>query len=98
MRANQLSDVELVERLNTHPDLRERIEGLLLAIENTSGELRDADAAEMQIIEEMRQLGRETLTAWAQHRVVEETEELIQSVGVWREGKKNCAGIPRSEK
>ena len=98
MRANHLSDADLVERLNAHPDLRERIEGLLLAVENASGELNKADAVEMRIIEEMRQLGRETLTAWAQHQVIQETEALSQSVGVWREGKKNCAGIPRSGK
>jgi len=49
-----------VERLNAHPDLRERIVGLLRAVENESGELKEADAAELRVIDEMRQMPRYT--------------------------------------
>ena len=63
MSANHLSDAELLEKLNANPFLRERIGSLLLAVEDESGNLREADAAEMRIIDEMRQMGQESLAA-----------------------------------
>ena len=94
MTARTLSDQELLEKLNTHPALRERIGHLLLAVDDETGDLKEADAAEMRIIEEMRQMGQESLTAWAQRQVLKTTEELVQTDSVWREGKKNSAGTP----
>ncbi len=63
MSANHLSDAELLEKQNANPFLRERIGSLLLAVEDESGNLREADAAEMRIIDEMRQMGQESLAA-----------------------------------
>lgn len=94
MTARTLSDQELLEKLNTHPALRERIGYLLLAVEDETGDLKEADAAEMRIIDEMRQMGHESLTAWAQRQLLKTTEELSQTGSTWREGKKNCAGTP----
>jgi hypothetical protein len=37
-----LSDAEFVRRLGAHPDLRSRMESLLLAIEDEAGELNGA--------------------------------------------------------
>jgi hypothetical protein len=96
--SRRLSEAELLEKLKANPDLRERIECLLLAVEDESGELREADAAELRIIDEMRQLGRESLTAWAQRQVVKTAEEIRSTKGVWREGKKNCGGTARLAK
>ena len=96
MTARTLSDQELLEKLNTHPALRERIGYLLLAVEDEAGDLKEADAAEMCIIDEMRQMGHESLTAWAQRQVIKTTEELSQANSVWREGKKNSVGTPLS--
>ena len=45
------------------------MESLLLAVDDERGDLREADAAEMRIIDEMRQMGREALTAWAEGQV-----------------------------
>jgi hypothetical protein len=50
----------------------------------------------MCIIDEMRQMGHESLTAWAQRQVIKTTEELSQANSVWREGKKNSVGTPLS--
>ncbi len=94
--AKQLSDTELLEKLNANPFLRERIGTLLLAVEDESGDLREADAAEMRIIDEMRQMGQECLAAWAHRQVLKAAEEVTQVGQTWREGKKNCAGTPRS--
>ena len=92
MTTRTLSDQELLKMLNTHPALRERIGHLLLAVEDETGDLKEADAAEMRIIDEMRQMGHESLTAWAQRQVIKTTEELSQTNSVWREGKKNSVG------
>jgi hypothetical protein len=93
-----LSDAELLEKLNAHRELRERVGSLLLAVEDESGDLREADAAEMRIIDEMRRMGRESLTAWAQRQVLKTTQEVSEEGATWREGKKNCAGTALLEK
>ena len=91
-----LSDADLVRKLSAHPELRNRVESLLLAVEDEAGELKEADAAEMRVIEEMRRLGQEALQAWAARQVDKTSKELRQSGGLaWQEGKKNCAGTPR---
>lgn len=98
MPDNRLSDEVFLERLNANPGLRARMESLLLAVDDEKGDLREADAAEMRIIEEMRQMGREALTAWAEGQVSQRTEELTRTKGIWREGKKNCGGTVPLEK
>jgi hypothetical protein len=91
-----LSDDDLVRKLSAHPDLRTRVESLLLAVEDEAGELKEADAAEMLVIEEMRRMGQEALQAWAERQVEKTSKACSQTNGTtWREGKKNCAGTPR---
>ena len=92
MTETSISDAELVRRLDTHPDLRRRIESLILAIEDESGELKTADAAEMQIIEIMRRTGHDAIQSWAEHQVEKTSQELKRNAVVWSEGKKNSAG------
>ena len=99
MAALHLSDEDLVRKLRAHPDLRNRVESLVLAVEDEAGELKEADAAEMRVIEEMRRMGQEALQAWAGRQVDKTSKALRQSGGpAWQEGKKNCAGTPRSTK
>ena len=83
-----LSDEELVKRLGTHPHLRHCMESLLLAVEDEASELREADAAELRVIDEMRRMGREALQAWAAGQVKKSAREVGQEAGVWSEGKK----------
>jgi hypothetical protein len=70
------------------------MESLLLAVEDEAGELKTADAAEMRVIEEMRQTGKVALQSWAERQVDNTSQKLKQTAGVWREGKKNSAGTP----
>ena len=91
-----LSDAELMDRLNAHPHLRHRMESILSAVENETGDLQLADAAELRVIEEMRQLGRETLTAWAERQLSKTSAALDSQAGTGRNGKKNFSGTPRS--
>jgi len=60
-----MSDEVLLNHLNGHPELRIRVESMLLVVVDEKGELQEADAAELRLIEEMRRMGQETLQAWA---------------------------------
>lgn len=90
----RLGDEELLAMLNANPEIRERLEGTLLAVSDEQGELGDADTAEMRLIDEMRQMGRAALSAWAERKAERETQSWQACPGVCREGKKNSAGTP----
>lgn len=94
MTESLMNDTELVRRLGAHPDLRSQIESLVLAVEDETGELNTADAAEMRVIEVIRRTGHDALQAWARHQVERTSQESKQTAGVWSEGKKNYAGTP----
>jgi hypothetical protein len=97
MSTMHLSDEELLKKLGTHPHVRKQVESLLLAVEDETGELKKADAAEMRVIEDIRRLGQEALQAWATNQVEKTSKALRQTGGIWSEGKKNCGGTPHSE-
>lgn len=58
--------------------MRSQIESLLSAVEDETGELKEADAAEMRMIEDIRRLGQESLQAWASHQVKKTSTEVHQ--------------------
>lgn len=92
-----MSEKKLEERLNAHPQLRERIEALLRVVEDAAGDVDKADEAERRVIEELRRMGIEALQAWAERKVGEcATEVRAQSPSAKGHGKKNSAGIQRS--
>jgi hypothetical protein len=80
-------DPMLLERLNRHPFLRARVESLLEVVEDAAGDCGKADAAERRVIEELRQMGNEMLTAWAE-RGVETHAGVAQAEPDWRPGGK----------
>ncbi len=87
-----LSDEALLERLNEHPELRSRVESMLLVVADEKGELQEADAAEMQLIEQMRRMGQESLQAWASGQASKAVAVTGRETGVRRAGKKNSNG------
>lgn len=84
----KMNDEALLKRLNEHPELRSRVESMLLVVEDEMGNLQEADAAEMRLIEEMRRMGRESLQAWAVGQAAKASEGVAQGGKAWREGKK----------
>ena len=96
MTESILSDAELIKRLGAHPELRLRMESLLLAVEDETGELKLADKAELRIIDEMRRTGKVALQAWSQRQIDKTSQETKQVGRVWRDGKKNSAGTAPS--
>ena len=89
-------DIAFLQRLNSHPVLRARFESLLGVVEDTEGDLEKADAAERRVIEELRQMGNEALTAWAQSGVTRYVEQMQTESEGRSGGKKNSIGIPRT--
>jgi hypothetical protein len=92
-----LSDDALLRQLNANPLIKHRVMSLLAVIQDAEGDLKEADAAEMRLIEEIRHMGQEALQSWASSQVEATGQALRQSGQVHREGKKNCAGTRPSE-
>ena len=88
MATAKLSDEALLAVLQAHPGLRARIVSIVGAIENSEGDLKEADAAEERIVEEMRLLGREALQGWAEKQVEATEGEIRQQPHMHRQGKK----------
>ena len=98
MAVGELSDEALMAALRAHPDLRERVSSIVLAIEGGDGDLKEADAAEERMVEETRLLGREALRSWAERRVEATEREIRQRPQMHRQGEKNSAGTRNSAK
>ena len=70
-------DEELAERLNRHPEFRDKVEEMLDIVDNKSGDANYADDAEDLIWEELREMGQRALQDWAERkheRVVAESD------------------------
>lgn len=66
---------ELAAWLDAHPILKARIVGLAGLVENAETIVL-ADKAERRVIEELRGMGNELLTAWAEKRVEQSAREI----------------------
>ena len=96
MAGRDMSDEALVGFLREHPELRERVVSIAAAVENADGDLKEADAAEERLVEEMRDFGRAALQSWADRRVEATEREMRQDPLVRHQGKKKSAGIRSS--
>src|SRR5271166_1119509 len=88
MAGLELSDDALMAALRAHPELRKRVSSIVLAVEGDGGELKEADAAEERLVEEMRLLGREALRSWAETRVEATERDIRQRPQMHRQGEK----------
>ena len=94
MESMMLSDEAILKGLNANPQIKSRIASLLAVVEDAAGDLKEADAAEMRLIEEIRRMGQEAMQAWAARQVEKSEQEIRRGGEVQREGKKNSAGTP----
>lgn len=96
---SQHADQLLIDRLNQHPKLRERMEALLNIVEDTAGDCKKADDAEQYVIDELRKMGNDALHSWADNTVGKASNELReQQPTLHGNGKKNSTGTPLLEK
>lgn len=94
----QVERRNLSERLEQHPELKERFEMILDIVENTSGDVEKADEAERRAIEAVRQLGNEIVQGWAQRQHQKKENEWDQKGELSRKEKKLSTGSRSSEK
>ena len=94
----QVGERNLLERLEKHPELKERFAMILDIVENASGDVEKADEAERRAIEAVRQLGQEILQGWAQRQHQKKEHECDQNVELSRKEKKTSTGLRSSEK
>ena len=96
MATAKMSGEALFAFLDAHPNLRDRMASIISAIDDSEGNLKEADAAEERIIEEMQLLGREALQGWADKQVERTEREIRQQPHMYRQGEKKSAGIRKS--
>ncbi len=96
MATTKMSDDALLAFFQSHAELRERLGSIVGAVENSEGNLVEADAAEERLVEEMRLFGREAMQGWAEERVVATEREVRLQAGMHRQGKKKSSGTRSS--
>lgn len=78
LKSDKKRSEELAERLNRHPEFRDKVEELLDIADNKSGNANKADDAEDLIWEELREMGQRIFQDWAERKhdhVVAESEK-----------------------
>ena len=59
------AEIQLIEQLRQQPEMMERLRIILELTRNTDGPLKRADEVEELLIQELRQLGKTSMQAWA---------------------------------
>ena len=95
-----MTDKEFLDKLEQCPELKNRFMEILTLSTNTGKELITlADEAELQVINQMRQLGTEALQNWASNEALRVSNNIkAQKNNVRKHVKKNSGGIPHMEK
>ncbi len=88
MEEINISSSAFMKRIEKQPALLKRFEQLLCIVENSTGDIQKANEAEMRVIEELREMGNEALTAWGEQRVNVLTQNHKEKKGCYQAGKK----------
>jgi hypothetical protein len=72
------AETKLVEQLRQHPEMMARLQEIMALARNEDGPLKTADEVEELLIEQMRQLGNETMGQWASQAEERVSRELKQ--------------------
>ncbi len=85
---SQMSDEEMLRRLSSRPQIRNRISSLLAAVDDTAGDLKLADDAELRVTQDLQRMGQEAVRAWASTQVNACEQDVRRTGRAHREGKK----------
>jgi len=89
----------LDERLANNPELGQRVHRLLDVIDAAAGDCATAAQAEARVVEEIRKMGLEALSAWSQRADAQAQQQVrAEHPSAVRDGKKNSIGIRSSER
>ena len=80
MKTTIPSDEAILRWCNAHSQIKSRIASMLGVVEDAAGDLKEADAAGMRLIEEIRRMGQMAMQAWV-NRQVEISEQEIRRGG-----------------
>ena len=88
----------LMAKLESHPEVFDRVERMMEVVENEAGDAMTADEAEELLVQELRRMGHDALQGWATRK--EEKLELDYGArsGVVRREKKGSTGKAGSER
>lgn len=86
------------ERLRQYPQLQQRIEELLDVVDNSNGDASKADEAEELLFEELRRMGQDALTAWAERKHSRLVKAYDRRSDLTRKEKKASTGTPATAK
>ena len=89
---------DFMKRIEKQPVLLKRFEQLLCIVEDSAGDIQKANEAEMRVIEALREMGNEALTAWGDQQISTLAESHKKKDGYYQAGKKNSAGIRPTDK
>jgi hypothetical protein len=91
-------EAQLLAQLRENPTLYARIETILNIAADKDGSCETADDAEDRTVEELRNLGNELLTAWAEKRHDGGISTIKGTGKCIKHGKKKSIGSPRTAK
>jgi hypothetical protein len=91
-QAQTIRTQSIDERLRQYPQLQQRIEELLDVVDNSNGDAAKADEAEELLFEELRRMGHDALTAWADRKHSRLVKESDQRTDLSRKEKKDSTG------
>lgn len=84
-----------IERLESHPELKQHIERMLDVVENIDGRADKANDAEIQVVDNMRKIGAAALQEWAVQRDKTASENWTEAHPTSiKHGKKKFIGRP----
>ena len=96
---DDLATRSLDQRLEKNPELRQRFHHLLDVIDAAAGDCVTAAQAEARVVEQIRKMGVEALTAWSERSEAEAQQQVRTAhPAAVRDGKKNSIGIRSSER
>lgn len=96
---DDLSTKSLDQRLEKNPDLRERFHRLIDVIDAAADDCVTAAQAEARVIQEIRRMGAEALTAWSERADAQAQQQVrTEQANAVGDGKKNSTGIRSSER
>ena len=85
-----LEDEALLAGLNQHPEIKERVRAILAMAEGREGVPMTVDELESLLVEEVRQLGRQTMGDWAQAQAVRVEQQVRAEHPKIHRSKKNA--------
>src|SRR5882724_9212217 len=81
----------LIRKLESHPEVLDRVERMMEVVENETGEAITADEAEEFLVQELRRMGHDALQGWARRKEVKLEHDYSARSGMVRREKKDSS-------